>query len=209
MRVKGFKGMQYVKLKGIEKALGNDIDIMDSLTAIKRNHDTVEDLGVYPVCTTKVFMNDSYLLELFNNSIVFTYGTTMCFPIETGEFPEIRISLDTTGDCEKITATISIELDDEIDTDSTEYREHIETHRSEYENLVGEKIYYSDGNLAYDFQTIEDVIRYDTMRYDEMILDSDGNVKVEMDIDLTAEEVEAIKEYFATYYKNQGESNIA
>lgn len=209
MRIKGFKGMQYVELKGIEKALGNDIDIMDSLTPTDRNYSTVEGFGFYPVYTTKVHMDDYYLLELFNNSIVFTYGTTMCFPKESEVLPEIRLEFEASGGYGEgdIKATINLQLKKTIDIDSEEYKEHIRLHRNEYENLVGEKIYYSDGNSAYDFQTIEDVIRYDTMRYEEMILDSDGNVNVEMNIDLTGEEVEAINKYFTEYLKNQ--DNIA
>ena len=214
MKIKGFKGMQYVELKGIEKALGNNIDIMDSLNAIKRNHDTVEDLGIYPIYTTKVFMDDSYLLALLNHSIVFTYGTTMCFPKEAEGLPEIRLELEASGDYDEweIEATINLQLKESIDTNSAEYMEHIRLHRNEYENLVGEKIYYSNGRLAYDFQTIEDVIEYDTMRYEEMIFNSEGNVMVEMGVDFTSEEIEAIKNYFIKYcekYENQEEWKTA
>lgn len=214
MNVKGFKGIQYVTLKGIEKALGNNIDIMDSLNAIKRNHDTVEDLGIYPIYTTKVFIDDSYLLALFNHNIVFTYGTTMCFSKESEVPPEIRLEFEASGGYDEgdIKATINLQLKKSIDTNSEEYKEHIRLHRNEYENLVGEKIYYSNGQLAYDFQTIEDVIEYDTMRYEEMIFDSEGNVMVEMDVDFTNEEIEAIKNYFIKYcekYENQEEWKTA
>jgi len=209
MKIKGFKGMQYVDLKGIEKALGNNIDIMDSLNAIKRNHDTLEN-GFPLVYTTKVFMENPSLLALFNQSIVFTYGTTMCFPKESEVPPEIRLEFEASEgyDEGELKATINLQLKKSINTDSAEYKEHISFHRNEYENLIGEKIYYSNGRLAYDFQTIEDVIEYDTMRYEEMLFDSEGNVMVEMDVDFTSEEIEAIKNYFIKYcekYENQEE----
>ena len=214
MRIKGFKGKQYVELKGIEKALGNDIDIMDSLTPIDRNFSTVEDFVFCSVYTTKVFMDDFYLLALFSNSIVFTYGTTMCFPKETEGLPEIRLELEASGDYDEweIEATINLQLKESIDTNSAEYMEHIRLHRNEYDNLIGEKIHYFNGRIAYDFQTIEDVIEYDTMRYEEMIFDSEGNVMVEMDVDFTIEEIEAIKNYFIKYcekYENQEEWKTA
>ena len=213
MIVKGFKGIQYVTLKGIEKALGNYINIMDSLTDTKKNHDTLENW--FPlIYTTKVFMENPSLLALFNQSIVFTYGTTMCFPKESEVPPEIRLEFEASKgyDDGELKATINLQLKKSINTDSAEYKEHISFHRNEYENLIGEKIYYSNGRLAYDFQTIEDVIEYDTMRYEEMIFDSEGNVMVEMDVDFTSEEIEAIKNYFIKYrekYENQEEWKTA
>lgn len=179
---------------------------MESLTATDRNYDTVEDL--ISCFNTKVFLENPSLLWVFAHSIAFTYGTTMSFHDNDNKPFEIRLELTPTENYDdwKVGAFIEATFSKSIDVESEQYKEHIEYYRSQYEKLVGEKICYVDGYVLYDFQTIADVIEYDTMRYEEMIFDSEGIARIEMDVDFSDEEIEAIKNYFIGYcdkFENQ------
>ena len=199
MNINGFNGEQYVELKGFYKAIGSDIDIVDSLTLTDRNYDTVEDLMF--CFNTKVFMENPSLLWFFAHSIAFTYGTTMSFHDNDNKPFEIRLELTPTGNYDdwKVSASIEATFSKTIDVESEQYKEHIENYTNQYEKLVGEKICYKDGYVLYDFQTLEDVIEYDTMRYEEMILENAGEARIELDVDFSSDEVEAIKNYFIGY----------
>ena len=197
MNINGFSGEQYIELKGFEKAMGSDIDIMDSLTPIDRNYNSVEDL--LDCISTKVFLDNTSFLWLFARSIALTYGTTMHFHDNDNKPFEIRLMLTPNGDWE-VSAFIEATFSRSIDVESEQYKTHIKDTKSQYEKLVGEKICYKDGYVLYDFQTLEDVIEYDTMRYEEMIFDNEGRARIELDVDFSEDEIEKIKDYFNTYF---------
>lgn len=197
MNIKGLNGTQYVELKGFEKALGNDIDIMGSLTDTDRNYDTIEDFP--DDISTKVFLDNTSFLWVFARSIALTYGTTMHFHDNDNKPFEIRLRL-TPSDNWEVSAFIEATFSRLIDVESEQYKTHIEDTKSQYEKLIGQKICCSNGYVLYDFQTLEDVIEYDTMRYEEMIFDNEGIARIELDVELTEEETEAIKNYFTVYY---------
>lgn len=197
MNIIGLNGTQYVELKGFEKALGSEIDIMGSLTATDRNYDTIED---FPEdILTKVFLDNTSFLWVFARSIALTYGTTMHFHDNDDKPFEIRLGLTPYGDWE-VSAFITATFSKSIDVESKQYKTHMEDTKSVYEKLIGRKICSSSGYVLYDFQTIEDVIEFDAMRYEEMIFDNEGEARIELDVELTEEETEAIRNYFTGYY---------
>lgn len=190
MKIKGIDGINYVLVSGIERAFVESIDIIDSLTATKRNYDSIEDWSMCDTWSTKVFIDNPALLGLFAHSIVLANDTRMCFIPESAEM-EMKINLITDGDVAdwKVNLTISLPLKESVDTNSNEYIEHMRLYEDEYSKLARE----------YGFETIEEVEKYEMENYNMMIGNWD-NINVIMDIDFTDEETKAVKDYFMSYF---------
>jgi hypothetical protein len=83
------------KIRGIEKALGADVDILESLTAIKRNYDSIEGWSFLSEWNTKVFLPYTEFLFLLGENATLANETTIWFLKEVDEPIEMRIILET------------------------------------------------------------------------------------------------------------------